>query len=163
MYVARMWQALACDQTFGSSCSGCSQSVSDRYFVALYKKLLDPALKTSAKQTMFLNLLFKSLRQDISEKRIKVSLSIPWKITLLQVLSTQLYISEASTRFICCNILLLKSNWLKFLITDILSHSVVEELFWFLFGGRHSSSDCCRCVPITPLHSSVPLSSFSRR
>ncbi|XP_064599583.1 CCAAT/enhancer-binding protein zeta-like [Liolophura sinensis] len=73
-----------------------SQSVSDRYYITLYKKLLDPALKTSAKQTMFLNLLFKSLRQDISEKRIKAFIK-----RLLQVCSYH------TPPFICASLILL--------------------------------------------------------
>lgn len=33
--------------------------------------MLDPALKTSAKQVQFLNVLFKSIRKDSSDKRVK--------------------------------------------------------------------------------------------
>ncbi|MCI4389622.1 hypothetical protein PGIGA_G00100230 [Pangasianodon gigas] len=47
------------------------QSVSDRYYVALYKKLLDPGLSVSSKQSMFLNLLYKSLKADIVLRRVK--------------------------------------------------------------------------------------------
>lgn len=49
-----------------------SENISDRYYVALYKKLLEPELKTTAKQAMFLNLLFKSLKKDVVERRVKV-------------------------------------------------------------------------------------------
>nr|KAG5702117.1 hypothetical protein BaRGS_010383 [Batillaria attramentaria] len=48
-----------------------STSESDRYFMALYRKLADPALKSSAKQPQFLNLLYKSLKADLCEKRIQ--------------------------------------------------------------------------------------------
>ena len=44
--------------------------------MALYKKLSDPALKSSSKHAMFLNLLYKSLIKDISERRVKVCLSL---------------------------------------------------------------------------------------
>ena len=47
------------------------QSVSDRYYQALYAKLLDPDIHTSTKHTMFLNLLFKSLKNDPVLKRVK--------------------------------------------------------------------------------------------
>ncbi|XP_054474191.1 LOW QUALITY PROTEIN: CCAAT/enhancer-binding protein zeta [Anoplopoma fimbria] len=47
------------------------QSVSDRYYVALYKKLLDPGLSSSSRQSMFLNLLYKSLKADIVLRRVK--------------------------------------------------------------------------------------------
>ncbi|KAK3593430.1 hypothetical protein CHS0354_020192 [Potamilus streckersoni] len=48
-----------------------SQNVSDRYYSSLYRKMLDPALKNSSKCAMFLNLLFKSLKKDMSERRVK--------------------------------------------------------------------------------------------
>ncbi|XP_061610516.1 CCAAT/enhancer-binding protein zeta [Phyllopteryx taeniolatus] len=47
------------------------QSVSDRYYVALYRKLLDAGLSTSSRQNMFLNLLYKSLKADTVLRRIK--------------------------------------------------------------------------------------------
>ncbi|XP_058879488.1 CCAAT/enhancer-binding protein zeta isoform X2 [Acipenser ruthenus] len=47
------------------------QAVSDRYYVALYKKLLDPGLAFCSKQSMFLNLLYKSLKADIVLRRVK--------------------------------------------------------------------------------------------
>ncbi|KAK9531906.1 hypothetical protein VZT92_011298 [Zoarces viviparus] len=47
------------------------QSVSDRYYVALYRKLLDPGLSSSTRQSMFLNLLYKSLKADIVLRRVK--------------------------------------------------------------------------------------------
>ncbi|XP_062980353.1 CCAAT/enhancer-binding protein zeta [Elgaria multicarinata webbii] len=48
-----------------------SQTVSDRYYIALYKKLLDPGLALCAKQSMFLNLVYKSLKADIVLRRVK--------------------------------------------------------------------------------------------
>ncbi|XP_071963136.1 CCAAT/enhancer-binding protein zeta-like [Antedon mediterranea] len=47
------------------------QSTSDRYYSALFKKLLDPSLKQSPKLSMFLNLLYQSLKGDVVVKRIK--------------------------------------------------------------------------------------------
>ena len=49
-----------------------SEKISDRYYMALYRKLLDPGLQTSSKQAMFLNLLFKSMKADLVTKRVKV-------------------------------------------------------------------------------------------
>ena len=40
--------------------------------MALYRKMLDPALKSSSKQPMFLNLLYKSMKKDISDRRVQV-------------------------------------------------------------------------------------------
>lgn len=47
--------------------------MADRYYSALYRKLADPDLLTSNKQTLFLNLLFKSLSRDEADNRVKVS------------------------------------------------------------------------------------------
>ncbi|XP_030626240.1 CCAAT/enhancer-binding protein zeta isoform X2 [Chanos chanos] len=47
------------------------QTVSDRYYVALYRKLLDPGLLTCSRQSMFLNLLYKSLKADVVLRRVK--------------------------------------------------------------------------------------------
>ncbi|KAG7460622.1 hypothetical protein MATL_G00200720 [Megalops atlanticus] len=47
------------------------QTVSDRYYVALYRKLLDPGLALCSRQTMFLNLLYKSMKVDIVLRRVK--------------------------------------------------------------------------------------------
>uniref|UniRef100_A0A8D0HDN4 CCAAT/enhancer-binding protein zeta n=1 Tax=Sphenodon punctatus TaxID=8508 RepID=A0A8D0HDN4_SPHPU len=46
------------------------QTVSDRYYAALYRKLLDPGLASCAKQSMFLNLVYKSLKADIVLRRV---------------------------------------------------------------------------------------------
>ncbi|RHZ74358.1 hypothetical protein Glove_225g52 [Diversispora epigaea] len=40
------------------------ESLSDRFYRALYQSLLDPRLVTSSKHAMYLNLLFKSLKND---------------------------------------------------------------------------------------------------
>ncbi|KAF7253357.1 CCAAT/enhancer-binding protein zeta [Varanus komodoensis] len=48
-----------------------SQTVSDRYYTALYKKLLDPGLALCSRQSMFLNLVYKSLKADIVLRRVK--------------------------------------------------------------------------------------------
>uniref|UniRef100_A0A8C2EAD6 CCAAT/enhancer-binding protein zeta n=1 Tax=Cyprinus carpio TaxID=7962 RepID=A0A8C2EAD6_CYPCA len=47
------------------------QTISDRYYVALYRKLLDPGLSSSSRKSMFLNLLYKSLKADIVLRRVK--------------------------------------------------------------------------------------------
>ncbi|XP_077990982.1 CCAAT/enhancer-binding protein zeta-like [Glandiceps talaboti] len=60
------------------------QSMSDRYYMALYKKLTDPELKNSPRQPMFLNLLYKSLKADMVLRRIKAFIK-----RLLQICSCQ--------------------------------------------------------------------------
>ena len=47
---------------------------SDRFYRTLYESLLDSRLLTSSKQAMYLNLLFKSLKADLSMKRVKAFL-----------------------------------------------------------------------------------------
>uniref|UniRef100_A0A8C8R5J1 CCAAT/enhancer-binding protein zeta n=1 Tax=Pelusios castaneus TaxID=367368 RepID=A0A8C8R5J1_9SAUR len=47
------------------------QTVSDRYYAALYKKLLDPGLAACSKQSMFLNLVYKSVKADVMLRRVK--------------------------------------------------------------------------------------------
>ncbi|KAM4712899.1 LOW QUALITY PROTEIN: CCAAT/enhancer-binding protein zeta [Anableps anableps] len=47
------------------------QSVSDRFYVALYRKLLDPGLSASSRQNLFLNLLYKALKADVAPRRVK--------------------------------------------------------------------------------------------
>ncbi|KAI9879392.1 MAG: hypothetical protein M1830_008611 [Pleopsidium flavum] len=42
----------------------------DRFYRTLYESLLDPRLLTSSKQAMFLNLLFRALKSDLSMRRV---------------------------------------------------------------------------------------------
>ncbi|KAL8793535.1 MAG: hypothetical protein Q9195_003908 [Heterodermia aff. obscurata] len=55
---------------------------SDRFYRTLYESLLDPRLLTTSKQALYLNLLFKALRSDLSVKRVKAFVK-----RLLQVVS----------------------------------------------------------------------------
>jgi ribosome biogenesis protein MAK21 len=43
----------------------------DRFYRTLYESLLDPRLVTSSKQTLYLNLLYKSLKEDLNVRRVK--------------------------------------------------------------------------------------------
>lgn len=61
------------------------QTISDRYYTALYKKMLDPGLTTCSKQAMFLNLIYKSLKADVMLRRVKAFVK-----RLLQVTCTQM-------------------------------------------------------------------------
>lgn len=47
-----------------------NQTVSDRFYRALYSTLLTPALLKSSKTEMFLGLMFKALKSDINSKRV---------------------------------------------------------------------------------------------
>ncbi|KAG2749322.1 CBF-domain-containing protein [Suillus brevipes Sb2] len=54
-----------------SSSSALSKSIVDRYYRTLYQSLHDGRLASSSKQTMYLNLLFKSLKVDDNSERVK--------------------------------------------------------------------------------------------
>jgi ribosome biogenesis protein MAK21 len=43
----------------------------DRFMRTLYESLLDPRLLKSSKQTMYLNLLYRALKSDVSVRRVK--------------------------------------------------------------------------------------------
>lgn len=47
------------------------ESATDRFYSALYKKILDPNLSGSTKITLFLNLVYKSMKKDASVNRVK--------------------------------------------------------------------------------------------
>jgi len=47
------------------------ETASDRFYAALYRKLLHPGLAHSAKITVFLNLLYKAMKKDPSSNRLK--------------------------------------------------------------------------------------------
>ncbi|MEJ1287144.1 CCAAT/enhancer binding protein zeta [Cricetulus griseus] len=61
------------------------QTISDRYYTALYRKMLDPGLMACSKQAMFLNLVYKSLKTDVVLRRVKAFVK-----RLLQVTCTQM-------------------------------------------------------------------------
>lgn len=44
---------------------------SDRFYRTLYESLLDPRLVTSSKQALYLNLLLRSLKNDVDVRRVK--------------------------------------------------------------------------------------------
>merc|ERR1719391_987805 len=77
------------------------EAVTDRFYTALYRKILDPALSSSSKQVMFLNLLFKAIKADPSEERIRAFIK-----RLLQV-------AEAQPSQLLCGLLFLLSEVLK--------------------------------------------------
>ncbi|KAL2808766.1 CBF/Mak21 family-domain-containing protein [Aspergillus granulosus] len=60
-------QALMLIQQLTSS----HQVSSDRFYRTLYESLLDPRVATSSKQSLYLNLLFKALKNDVNIRRVK--------------------------------------------------------------------------------------------
>lgn len=78
-----------------------TNSVSDRFYVALYDKLLDPRLRETTKHTPFLNLVFRAMKADVSPARISAMVK-----RLLQV-------ATAMTPAFMCAVLFLLSELLK--------------------------------------------------
>ncbi|GAB1212678.1 hypothetical protein ATERTT37_001824 [Aspergillus terreus] len=60
-------QALMLIQQLTSS----HQVAADRFYRTLYESLLDPRVATSSKQSLYLNLLFKALKNDVNARRVK--------------------------------------------------------------------------------------------
>ncbi|XP_071324200.1 CCAAT/enhancer-binding protein zeta [Trachinotus anak] len=88
------------------------QTVSDRYYVALYRKLLDPGLSSSSRQSMFLNLLYKSLKADIMLRRVKAFVK-----RLLQVSAEQNASFACGALFLVSEVMKAKPG-LKLLLQD---------------------------------------------
>ncbi|XP_029450015.1 CCAAT/enhancer-binding protein zeta [Rhinatrema bivittatum] len=61
------------------------QTVSNRYYAALYRKLLDPGLAQCSKQSMFLNLVYKSLKADVVLRRVKAFVKRLLQVTCAQM------------------------------------------------------------------------------
>ena len=60
-------QALMLIQQLAST----KQLAVDRFYQTLYESLLDPRLMTSSKQALYLNLLYRSLKNDVDVRRVK--------------------------------------------------------------------------------------------
>ncbi|BDD54732.1 hypothetical protein MPDQ_003372 [Monascus purpureus] len=60
-------QALLLIQQLTSS----HQVAADRFYRTLYESLLDPRVATSSKQALYLNLLYKALKNDLNVRRVK--------------------------------------------------------------------------------------------
>ncbi|KAF6023445.1 CEBPZ [Bugula neritina] len=71
-----------------------SDSMADRFYTSLYAKLLDPELKSSSKQAMFLHLVYKSMKSDPSDRRCKAFVK-----RLLQICAHQ------SPTFVCSTLI----------------------------------------------------------
>ncbi|KAK5085520.1 RNA-binding ribosome biosynthesis protein mak21 [Lithohypha guttulata] len=69
----------------------------DRFYRVLYESLLDPRLLASSKQQLYLNLLHRSLKADLNQKRVKA-----FAKRILQILSLQ------DPSFVCAAFFLLK-------------------------------------------------------
>lgn len=64
--------------------SASRQVATERFYRTLYESLLDPRLATSSKQALYLNLLYRSLKNDIDVRRVKAFVK-----RMLQILNLQ--------------------------------------------------------------------------
>ncbi|XP_077200246.1 CCAAT/enhancer-binding protein zeta isoform X1 [Paroedura picta] len=86
-----------------------NQTISDRYYTALYKKLLDPELALCAKQSMFLNLVYKSLKADTILRRVKAFVK-----RLLQITCTQMPPFTCGTLYLVSELLKIRPGlWVQ--------------------------------------------------
>ncbi|KAI9775464.1 MAG: hypothetical protein M1839_001081 [Geoglossum umbratile] len=63
--------------------SASKQTSLDRFYRTLYESLLDPRLLTSSKQAMYLNILFRSLKEDLNIERVKAFVKRLLQVTTL--------------------------------------------------------------------------------
>lgn len=61
-----------------------SDSVSDRFYGVLYRKLFDPALGSSSRQACVLNLIYKALKKDVAVVRVKAFVKRLLQVALYQ-------------------------------------------------------------------------------
>ncbi|XP_055942915.1 CCAAT/enhancer-binding protein zeta-like [Argiope bruennichi] len=66
-----------------------SDSVSDRFYGVLYRKLLDPALSSSSRQASVLNLVFRALKKDVAVVRVKAFVKRLLQVALCQAPTLQ--------------------------------------------------------------------------
>jgi len=95
----------------------------DRFYRTLYESLLDPRLVTSSKHTLYLNLLFRALKSDVSIKRVKA-----FAKRMLQIVTLH------QPPFICGVLYLLSElevafPGLKSLLNDPEAHDLEDEVF----------------------------------
>jgi ribosome biogenesis protein MAK21 len=103
--------------------SALHQASHDRFYRTLYESLLDTRLITSSKQSLYLNLLFRALKADVNQKRVK---AFAKRIT--QVLTLH------QPSFVCGAFFLLKELESTFpslsgLIDQVEEHEADEEAF----------------------------------
>ncbi|KAJ3164774.1 hypothetical protein HDU88_004986 [Geranomyces variabilis] len=72
------------------------QSVSDRFYRALYDTLVDPRLYSASKQAMYLNLLFRAIKADTSSTRVRAFIK-----RLVQICGV------ANVPFVCASLFLI--------------------------------------------------------
>ncbi|KAH8905094.1 CBF-domain-containing protein [Coniochaeta sp. PMI_546] len=114
----------------------------ERFYRTLYESLLDPRLITSSKQALYLNLLFRSLKNDVDVRRVKAFVK-----RMLQVIN----LHQAS---FACGILFLVAELgttfpdLKTLLTEPEDHGEDdEEVYKDVVDGDVPMTDAPAAAP----------------
>lgn len=105
--------------TFIFQVSKSEKSLSDRYFRTLYESLLDPRLAVSSKLRLYLNLLFKSLREDDNITRLNAFVKRLLQMALhwlnIGIVASSLYLVAELKKFVpqLNNLIALPNNQVK--------------------------------------------------
>jgi ribosome biogenesis protein MAK21 len=83
-------------------------TVSDRFYSALYKKLIDPKLLTTTHQAMLLSLIFKAILKDTEIVRIKVFVKRLLQVSL-RIFFMHILIHITSWLYLCNRLLRVES------------------------------------------------------
>eukprot|EP00079_Xenopus_tropicalis_P025088 XP_012818209.1 PREDICTED: CCAAT/enhancer-binding protein zeta isoform X1 [Xenopus tropicalis] len=111
------------------------QTVSNRYYGALYRKLLDPGLSQASKQAMFLNLIYKSMKADVVLRRVKAFLK-----RLLQIACCQKPSFICGTLYLMSEIIRIKPG-LKILLQENGEND--EEEYFHDLSDDDDEDDAC--------------------
>ena len=108
-----------------------SSSIADRFYRTLYASMVDPRLVGSAKQAMYLNLLFKALKEDKNHARVKAFVK-----RFVQVLGLH------RPEFICGGLFLLGEVcafiYLSFIrALSLLLYGSLTRLIFFSYSNSH--------------------------
>lgn len=123
------------------------KSLSDRYFRTLYESLLDSRLAVSSKLRLYLNLLFKSLREDDNMTRLGafckrlVQMAVHW--LNIGVVAASIYLTKELRKFMPR-------------IEDLLNGEKIDENPELIYDGRtrdplYSHADNAKLWEIIPL------------
>ncbi|KAK9456253.1 CBF/Mak21 family-domain-containing protein [Dipodascopsis uninucleata] len=102
--------------------SSADQVQSDRFYATLYESLLDPRVILSSKQALYLNLVYKSIKNDISSERVKAFVK-----RLVQIALETLNIGFCSGVIYMLSELESSAPYIRGLITDPVSNGDEDE------------------------------------
>lgn len=121
-------------------------SLSDRFYRTLYESLLDPRLATSSKLRLYLNLMFKALREDENVDRVRA-----FAKRMIQVAVHWLSIGVVSAVVFLVAELEKAQPRLRTLVSEIGSQEQVE------YDGRHRDPQFAKATESVRLWELLPL------